>query len=359
MTPEMQKKMEEQVKPPVEVLHLGDSFEVLRGMEDNSIDSVVTDPPYGLKFMGKKWDHDVPSVELWREVLSVLKPGGHLLSFGGTRTYHRMVVAIEDAGFEIRDQIQWIYGSGFPKSHNLKGEWQGFGTALKPANEPIVLARKPLEKGLTVAANVLKWGVGGLNIEGCRVGDEIIESGRAGRSGNVTGKHGIYEHGAKPIGFGTAQGRWPANVIFDEEAGAMLDGQSDDKKGVSRFFYCAKAAKSERNAGLEGMPEKQSGVKNASGRGFSESDPYKKVVNQNHHPTVKPVQLMRYLVRLVTPPGGTVLDPFMGSGTTGVACKSEGFGFIGIELNPEYLEIAKGRIGAVAESKARRYAPTY
>src|SRR5574343_192464 len=147
----------------------GDCLEVLRTLPGNSVDSIVTDPPYGLSFMGKKWDYDVPSTEIWQECLRVLKPGGHLLSFFGTRTYHRGVVRIEDAGFEIRDQIQWIYGSGFPKSHNLKDEWQGWGTALKPANEPIVVARKPLEKGLTIAENVLKWGCGAINIDECRV----------------------------------------------------------------------------------------------------------------------------------------------------------------------------------------------
>lgn len=403
------------------ILH-GDSLDVLKTLEDNSVDSVCTDPPYGLKFMGKKWDYDVPSSDLWREVLRVLKPGGHLLSFGGTRTYHRMVVNIEDAGFEIRDQIMWLYGSGFPKSHDVSKaidkaagaeresrldpkwenqtksiwgaesnrtitapatdaakQWQGFGTALKPANEPIVLARKPLEKGLTVAENVLKYGTGALNIDGSRIGTDQIESGRAGRKANKEyGDVGYFEglRGQEEKQF--SQGRWPANVILDEEAARVLDEQSGELKsggntnaksgfkkgyvggelerpvtthlqrektgGASRFFYVAKASKKERNAGLEGMPLVESGIKNDSGRGFSESDPHKKILNQNFHPTVKPIKLMRYLCKLITPPGGVVLDPFAGSGSTGVAAIKEGFQFIGIELNEEYVEIAKRRV---------------
>lgn len=298
-------------------------------MPDNSIDSVVTDPPYELGFMGKSWDKSgiAFSPAVWQEVLRVLKPGGHLLAFSGSRTYHRMAVAVEDAGFEIRDQIMWIYGSGFPKSKNIalsidKGEglsnrgraiptaslyqasdteeknkltsnkvppyeartelsksWVGWGTALKPAHEPIVVARKPLIG--TVAENILAYGTGGLNIDGTRVGN-----GTDRASG----------------------GRWPANVIHDG-----LDQE------WSRFFYCAKASKKDRNEGLD----------------------------RNHHPTVKPTELMRYLCRLVTPPNGTVLDPFMGSGSTGKACVLEGFDFIGIDKTPEYVEIAQQRINAV------------
>jgi len=409
------------------ILH-GDSLEVLKTLEPDSADSVVTDPPYGLAFMGKKWDYDVPSVELWREVLRVLKPGGHLLSFGGTRTYHRMVVAIEDAGFEIRDQIQWLYGSGFPKSmdiskaidkaagakrevvaanpnarpksqkdYSLDGkaknfsidvqpitapatpeakQWQGFGTALKPANEPVVLARKPLSEK-TVAKNVLRWGVGGLNIDGTRIATDELANKVYRNKGDNLSWGGTYGKGEVK---GNAQGRWPANVILDEDAAAQLDLQSGvsksiggvktnghsgelrmgrtsgeganaggfgDSGGASRFFYVAKASKRERNAGLEGMPLKEAGIKNDSGRGFSESDPHKKILMQNHHPTVKPIKLMTYLCRLITPPGGTVLDPFMGSGTTGVAANREGFKFIGIELDPEYAEIAEKRISGL------------
>lgn len=353
---------------------MGDCIDRMKELAENSVDSIVTDSPYGLSFMGKKWDYDVPSVDIWKEALRVLKPGGHLLSFGGTRTYHRMVVNIEDAGFEIRDCIQWLYGSGFPKSHNLKDEYKGWGTALKPANEPICVARKPLEKGLTVAENVLKYGTGAINIDGSRVGTEVRHNPPVGE---LTG---IGSSRVAPKGKGTTvTGRWPANIILDEEAAQMLDeqvgylvgagnkytkkaeGKTDksvfgaggdgtpstlyDRGGsASRFFYVAKASKSERNAGLDGMPLVESGIKNDSGRGFSESDPHKKILNQNFHPTVKPIKLMQYLINLVTPPQGTVLDPFMGSGSTGVAAKNLNRKFIGIELDQQYFEIAKKRI---------------
>ena len=350
------------------VLLHGDCLSVLKDFPDNSIDSIVTDPPYGLSFMGKKWDYDVPSVEIWKEVLRVLKPGGHVLSFGGTRTYHRMVVNMEDAGFEIRDQIQWLYGSGFPKSHNMPG---GLGTALKPANEPICLARKPISEK-TVAANVLKHGTGGLNIDGARIGTEMIQGGRSDASSfNVS-------IGEKPP---MHQGRWPANIILDEEAAAMLDEQTEgklhgagkqreaelfrvstgdsginskgkngtnfqrfgDTGGASRFFYVAKASKRERNRGLEGMPTKNV---HRYGPGIGEGiDPNAPSKDKNFHPTVKPIKLMEYLIKLITPPNGVVLDPFMGSGSTGVAAKNLGFPFIGIEMNEEYVEIAKRRIG--------------
>lgn len=340
-------------------LILGDNIEKLKELDDNSLDSVVTDPPYGLSFMNKKWDHDVPSVEFWKEVLRVLKPGGHVLSFGGTRTYHRMAVAIEDAGFEIRDQIMWLYGSGFPKSHNIKkaldkkGEpseqWDGYGTALKPANEPIVMARKPLSEK-TIVDNVLKWGVGCINIDDCRVIPDPGDDQQRVRKGGFYADSDIYSNSEK---FKTltnpAQGRFPANIILDEEAGQALDEQSgqvrsagaksktvqnstntdlkfngkavgivgvnnfNDKGGASRFFYCAKASKKERGT-------------------------------ENNHPTVKPIKLMEYLIKLVTPTGGTVLDPFMGSGSTGIAAKNLGFEFVGMELNEEYFEIAKRRI---------------
>lgn len=326
------------------MIHHGDSLELLKTLPENSVDSIVTDPPYGLSFMGKKWDYDVPSKELWENVIRVLKPGGHLLSFGGTRTYHRMVVALEDAGFEIRDQLQWLFGSGFPKSHNLGDGW---GTALKPANEPIVLARKPLSEK-TVALNVLKWGTGALNIDASRI--EGIPPVVPQPAFNTTGEIYNMKTGEGRSGqmSNSTQGRWPANLLLDETAAEMLDEQSgiskpktertgkrggkgfgffDDEKsanetgvwpgdkggGASRFFYCAKASKRERGEG-------------------------------NGHPTVKPLKLMEYLIRLITPPGGIVLDPFMGSGTTGVACKQLGFEFIGIEMNKEYVEIAERRI---------------
>jgi DNA modification methylase len=338
----------------------------------DSIDAIVTDPPYGLSFMNKSWDYEVPQTEVWRQALRVLKPGGHLLSFFGTRTYHRGVIEIEDAGFEIRDQIMWIYGSGFPKSHNisksidkqngslkevgtgescpdirannysnsdgkerleimksipnseLAKQWQGWGTALKPANEPIVVARKPLEKGLTIAQNVLKYGTGAINIDDSRIGTEKIRvTHHTGDSHSQSYK----ESGKKAVlGEYTEHcGRWPANILFDEAAAETLDQSTfhwSNGVGPSRFFYVAKASKRERNAGLEGMEEK---------------------VSTNHHPTVKPIKLMEYLIKLVTPPKGTVLDPFMGSGSTGVAAKNLGFNFIGCEMNAEYIEIAKRR----------------
>jgi len=381
-------------------IRLGDCLEEMRTMEDNSVDSIVTDPPYGLSFMGKKWDYDVPSIEIWKECLRVLKPGGYLLSFAGTRTQHRMAVNIEDAGFEIRDMIAWVYGSGFPKSHNIgkavdklqgnerkvigekagtyadirrdketgeadlhggqatckprikcletKGNspYEGWGTALKPALEPITVARKPF-KG-TVANNVLKWGTGGINIDGCRVGtdDKIADTTNQNIKNNAyNGDNSKRERDT--IYKQNPQGRFPANLIHDgsdEVVGLFptssttgkrtTQSQSKNKKqgdsqvgwheyrseneyndsgSAARFFYCAKASKSERNEG-------------------------------NNHPTVKPVKLMQYLVRLVTPKDGTVLDPFMGSGSTGIACKKEGFDFIGIELAEDYCNIAKTRI---------------
>lgn len=323
----------------------GDSLQELNKFPDNHFHSVVTDPPYGLKFMGKRWDYNVPSVELWREVLRVLKPGGHVLSFGGTRTYHRMVVAIEEAGFEIRDQLQWIYGSGFPKSHNIKeGPFKGWGTALKPANEPICLARKPF-KG-TVAQNVEIWGCGAINVDGTRIeaaDQDVLDAAVKRMTGNkiqTNNSTGNFVSGAKEIQPKSAQGRWPANVMLDEDAAAMLGEPS-------RFFYVAKASKRERNAGLEGMPEKPQGAYGkfaGDGRGRqTEHQP-----TANHHPTVKPIRLMEYLCRLITPPGGIVLDPFCGSGSTGVAAKSLGFDFVGIELNAEYAEIASKRLEASA-----------
>jgi DNA modification methylase len=391
----------------------GDSLEVLKTLDANSVDSVVTDPPYGLSkepdvaevmqhwingdayshkhkgFMGKSWDSFVPGPEYWREVFRVLKPGGHALVACGTRTQDLMTMALRFGGFEIRDVITWHYGSGFPKSMSVdkaidkaagakrevvaanpnhrgqsqfenvytKGlgqdgsitapatleakQWQGFGTALKPATEFFTLARKPLEKKLTVAQNVLKWGVGGLNIDGTRVaaGDDLkpVFSGAKGKKQSEYGNGTVFGDSDKYESVVSPQGRWPANVILDEHA----KGQE-----WSRYFYCAKASKAERNAGLEGMPFKEAGIKNDSGRGFSESDPHKKILMQNFHPTVKPIKLMSYLCRLVTPPGGTVLDPFAGSGTTGVAAKREGFKFIGIELDPEYHAIAERRLEA-------------
>lgn len=393
------------------IIH-GDCLEKLKELKDNSIDAIITDPPYGLKFMGKNWDYDVPAVSMWVEALRVLKPGGHLLAFGGTRTYHRLVVNIEDAGFEIRDQVMWLYGSGFPKSHDVsKGidkqagaereivgksrdkkysangvtsgasiggvqgghnyrsefeltkpstdeakQWQGWGTALKPANEPICLARKPLEKGLTIAQNVLKYGTGALNIDASRIEGAKPQTIQGGRSisGSQIGNN--WEKEPRRVLSDNTQGRWPANVLLDEQAAFDLDEQSGnlksgklsphhiikerkniskgfeyqrtrendfggDEGGASRFFYVAKASKSERNAGLDSQ--------------------------SNGHPCVKPIKLMEYLIKLITPPDGTVLDPFAGSGSTGVACKRLGFKFVGIEREKEYVEIAEKRISAI------------
>jgi DNA modification methylase len=287
-------------------LKLGDCLDVLRTIPDNSIDSVVTDPPYGLEFMGKKWDYDVPSVEIWTECLRVLKSGGHLLSFAGSRTYHRMAVRIEDAGFEIRDQIMWVYGSGFPKSHS----------SLKPAHEPIVMARKPLSEK-SIAENVLKHGTGGINIDGSRIDYQNdndrsgwFKSGSKGSEGFAGERNfAMRAHSAEEIQERCGQGRFPANIIFDEDAGKLL-GEA------SRFFYCPKTSKKDRNEGDV----------------------------SNGHPTVKPTDLMRYLINLITPPNGTVLDPFMGSGSTGKAAVRAGFNFIGIEREQEYMDIAKARI---------------
>ena len=366
----------------------GDNILSLKKLPDNSIDSIVTDPPYGLSFMSKKWDHQVPSVDFWKEVYRVLKPGGHVLSFGGTRTYHRMTVNIEDAGFEIRDQIQWLYGSGFPKSHNIEKSinkkegvsfdskpWKGWGTALKPANEPICVARKPMSEK-TITANVLKWGTGGINIDGCRVGTELVSTHSNGK-GN-TGDNGIYGTYNNIQGGDEREGRFPANIILDEEAGMALDEQSgisksskavikggfdskvntyvggggiieserghNDSGGASRFFYCAKVSKKERNAGCDELEGKETKVTNY--HDFERLDgTYKATpVYKNTHPTVKPISLMAYLCRLVTPPNGIVLDPFMGSGSTGCAAIKEGFRFVGMELDEDYFEIATKRI---------------
>ena len=478
-------------------IYHGDNRQILPTLAENSVDAIVTDPPYELGFMGKSWDASGVAFDpaTWREALRVLKPGGHLIAFSGSRTYHRMAVAIEDAGFEIRDQIMWIYGSGFPKSHNISknidkkpetlstidfknwlGEqikksnktrtqideecgftacsyaktdgkdywssnhptlekwktmknviglsdewdwiipnnieargyieatgglaggsgntvgnftgkqlsdnsispaakqWEGWGTALKPAHEPMVLARKPLVG--TVAANVLTYGTGGLNIDGARVnpGEKIQGGGNGkaskGASWGGDGDDSIIREKVEPH----TLGRWPANVIHDgsdEVVGlfpnskggvypakrgqavhtSFASGQETeggframgDDGSAARFFYCAKASKRDRNEGLDGFEIKQT----LGGGGLTEvGGAYGsiKAAGQNHHPTVKPTDLMRYLCRLITPPNGTVLDPFMGSGSTGKAAMYEGFKFIGIEMTDEYLPIAKARI---------------
>ncbi len=430
---------------------LGDCRDRLKELPDNSIDSIVTDPPYEIGFMGKSWDASgvAYDVSVWQECLRVLKPGGHLLSFGGSRTYHRMACAIEDAGFQIRDQIMWVNGSGFPKSLNIgkaldkvagaerevigkirnnqpggtsafaeggvgsyqRGDtterdivggpvtpeaevWNGWGTALKPAHEPIVLARKPLDG--TVANNVLKHGVGGLNIDGCRVGDEVLGGGTMPNLRDV-GAMSKEATGIDKLSFGqnprpatrleheSHVGRFPANFIHDgsdevlelfpDKAGAIAPVKSGQKGfggdiygkyqqagddgatfyndglgSAARFFYCAKASKKDRNEGLDGFADKEVHRYGAGiGEGLTPNAPAN---DKNHHPTVKPTDLMRYLCRLVTPPNGTVLDPFTGSGSTGKAAVLEGFSFIGVEQSGEYIAIAEARIKSVYDSRA-------
>ena len=449
-------------------LLLGDCLEKLKELEDNSIDSIVTDPPYGLSFMGKDWDKvkatretqsqvvkglgagmkmttlaDNIEFEKWvtewsMECYRVLKPGGYMLAFGGSRMYHRLASGVENAGFEIRDQMMWIYGSGFPKSLNIgkgvdkklgntrevigekhrgdvqkakqngsgyladpanrnntkqfgygteiitKGntEWEGWGTALKPAHEPIVMARKPLIG--TVANNVLEYGVGGINIDGCRVGNEVIQINKLDYEGKDWYKEGSNWTGKTE----QSVGRFPANIIFDEEAGKILDEQSGERKGfasqncnnqklyggnamnvssttrdgfkvgyndnggASRFFYCPKSSKRDRNEGCDELHEKTVNIAAATRPPKGEEYANERVISsKNFHPTVKPTELMKYLIRLVTPKGGIVLDPFMGSGSTGKAAVLEGMEFIGIEREPEYFEIAEQRIGHVNKPK--------
>jgi DNA modification methylase len=414
----------------------GDCREVLRSLPDNSVDSVVTDPPYELGFMGKKWDSSgiAYDVTVWSECLRVLKPGGHILAFGGSRTWHRLAVAVEDAGFELRDSIAWIYGSGFPKSLDVSKaidkkagaerevigkqpyssakmpagashvgthgaerivtditapatseakQWQGWGTALKPAFEPVVVGRKPLVG--TVAENVLAWGVGGLNIDGSRIGmngEKVAEFGtptkaRGGIMNNM-GEPMDNEKLAASYEKTNLLGRWPANVILDEVTAGLLDEQSGvtksaggrigkkdastvdfglsgkyekgdpgfgDTGGASRFFYVAKASKRDRNEGLEELEAIRHADRVADDRvGGDNPRNRSNQAKQNFHPTVKPTQLMRYLIKLVTPPGGTVLDPFTGSGSTGKAALLDGFAFVGAELTAEYLPIIEGRL---------------
>jgi len=415
----------------------GDCLDILPTLDAESVDAVVTDPPYGLKFMGKDWDHSVPGEHFWREILRVAKPGAHLLAFGGTRTYHRLVCAIEDAGWEIRDTIAWVYGSGFPKSldvskaidreagadrkvvgryklpngqeWNLRQaddgsqmhspgaftasgtrtldvtapsteearKWSGWGTALKPAFEPIVLARKPLVG--TVAANVQEYGTGALNIDGCRV-----------ETGELAGK--IYNNQntgwkctSKPSTIlGNPNGRWPANFVHDgsEEvvelfpetiSGAISPNHKNkgiehigtfkirDRSGeydipsssgsAARFFYTAKASRAERNHGLSGMRRAAMNWSSGEKSPGTFQSPNTDRTSENFHPTVKPISLMTWICRLITPPGGVILDPFMGSGSTGVAAKREGFDFLGIELDPHWCEVAKRRIGMTAHQK--------
>ena len=450
-------------------IYQGDCIEELKKLPDNSVDAIITDPPYGLEFMGKDWDKfknaenigggtmenrntpyqrgekTPPAYYIWtleqknefqifsmnwaKECLRVLKPGGFLLSFGGTRTYHRMTCGIEDAGFEIRDCIMWIYGSGFPKSLNIgkqidkiqgnerevvfknpyadghirkatgnisdandnvkflseyklenglrketKGtsEWEGWGTALKPAVEPIVVARKPLSEK-NVALNVLKWGTGGINIDECRIGSEPIRSSGDKKSMQIWKEQDGRKNKDLDLIENTPhwnQGRFPANIILDEEAGQMLDEQSgmcktgninnnlvgfrkgclygdskmiiknyktDNPTGASRFFYCAKASKSERNNGCEELEEQERVRQGLEGE-------HNNTFSKNNHPTVKPIKLMEYLIKLVSKENAVILDPFLGSGTTAIACLKTNRKFIGIEKESDYVKIAEARI---------------
>lgn len=417
----------------------GNNLNELPKLPDNSVDAIITDPPYELGFMGKTWDSTgiAYNIQLWQQCLRVLKPGGHLLAFGGSRTYHRMACAIEDAGFQIRDQIMWVYGSGFPKSLNVSKsieglittgsanktafkhlageqvdrgdwgiakqqfthgqrdtnydetasatrlgklepttaeakEWDGWGTALKPAHEPIVLARKPLDG--TVANNVLVHGVGGINIDGCRVGEREVSQSRCAKVNSAA--YGKINVASLDDAYPKGLGRFPANFIHDgsdevlelfpnSKGGAypakrgqsvntaFASGQETeggframgDDGSAARFFYCAKANKTDRNEGLDDFQPKRDADRIADdGVGGANPRNRTNTAKVNHHPTVKPTDLMRYLCRLVTPPGGTILDPFTGSGSTGKAATLEGFNFIGIELDPDYIAIAEARI---------------
>lgn len=315
---------------------IGDCLEVMKGMEDNSISSIVTDPPYGLKFMGKDWDHGIPGIPYWEEALRISKPGSFLLAFGGTRTYHRLACAIEDAGWEIRDCIQWLYGSGFPKSHNHFGI-EGYGTALKPAYEPIIMAMKPCDG--TFANNAEKWGQAGINIDESRI--KTQESWIRDRRFDPSDAR-LWKGKKKIFQQSPTQGRWPANVILDGEAGEQLDEQSGFNP--SRFFYCSKASPSERNRGLEHLEDKVGGGLNATVKGDTRTGHI--TLQKNNHPTVKPLKLMQYLIKLVMPPkDGVLLDPFAGSGSTILAAQKVGVKAIGIEKNEEYAEIARNRLG--------------
>ncbi len=392
-------------------LYNDDCLKILKTFPENSIDAIVTDPPYGIKFMGKKWDYNIPSIEIWQECLRILKPGGHILVACGTKTQHRMACNIEDAGFEIRDLIAWIYGSGFPKSLNIgkaidelqenervvikestsgktrnilnaanypgsfggkytitegASEYEGWGTGLKPAMELWTLARKSLSEK-TVAENVLKWETGGINIDACRI--ETNNNIQRKNQGVEWGIRGDKIDNEENI-YGSILGRFPANVIHDgsEEVlelfpitksgksnnNAEIGEQSKnipyrrgnlisryDDGSTARFFYCAKASSSERNENLDKFEEQITD----DGRNKKIDNPFLKRCNT--HPTVKPIELMKYLCRLITPKNGTILDPFMGSGSTGIASKIEDFNFIGIEINKDYFEIAETRINNV------------
>jgi DNA modification methylase len=335
----------------------GDALERLKGLPSNHFDASLSDPPYGLSFMGREWDRGVPSSEVYAELLRVLKPGAHIIHFGGTRTFHRLACSIEDAGFEIRDCLMWLYGSGFPKSHDIskaidsKGgdpaQWNGYGTALKPAWEPAILARKPIDG--TIANNALAWGVGGLGIDQSRVGD-------SGGTAAVNDKDeligGVYAGGkghpkCNQI-VALDAGRWPSNVVVDEPAALALNLATREAK--DRFFYCAKSQPDERNAGLDGMQARQVN----DGRTTSMDNAYQRgdSLRLNIHPTVKPIDLIKYFAGLILPPdrgGGhdarRIITPYSGSGSEMIGCLLAGWDYaFGIEINPEYIDIAERRL---------------
>lgn len=386
----------------------GECLDAMRKLAESTrrFDAIVTDPPYGLGFMGRAWDKLVPSDDYWRAALEVAKPGAWLVAFCGTRTFHRLAVAIEDAGWEFRDTLCWLYSQGFPKSLDVEAaidrtaagahvpghpteagaEFKGYGTGLKPAWEPVLLWRAPLSG--TVAENAMEHGTGALNIDGCRIGDVQRENAPHGAHRNAlrsyAGKTG------KPR---KVKGRWPANVALDEEAAEVLDRQAQqvggldnrgdcagrrpgsffapgaakgdpqpnatmygDSGGASRFFYCAKPDGGERDHGLGAFESQPVGVLNMR----TDSDAVRAgrtpKPGKNNHPTVKPVSLMRWLVRLVTGPRDcVVLDPFAGSGTTGMAALEEGCSFVGIEREAEFVRIARARLKAALHNAPRLF----
>jgi site-specific DNA-methyltransferase (adenine-specific) len=416
----------------------GNNIEVLKTLPDNSVDSIVTDPPYGIDFLGKSWDADTGSIETYQQCYRVLKPGGHLLAFSAARTYHHLAISVERSGFEIRDQIMWIYGSGFPKSQDVGRQlqkrlgvketiknpnhradqidansfskktnsniiiptdeiamaWSGWGTALKPAHEPIVLARKPVSEK-NIADNCLKHGTGALNIDATRVEyaqDEVIDTAprKAGIGAKKYAKGDDFAGDTSPeelqanqyYATASSLGRFPANVIHDGSdevvsmfpdncgnaakatrtktsitgTGASLtrvkqagedNGFYDGLGSAARFFYCAKVSRKERNVGCEDIVPRPLFNNPTGAMGANMGS--KSTPSNNNHPTVKPVELMKYLIRLVTPPGGLVLDPFNGSGSTGMAAVELGYDYLGIDLDQNYVDISLARIAAWAE----------
>ena len=374
-------------------LHQGDSAQVLKQYPDNHFDSIVCDPPYGISFLGKSWDANTGSLEIYQECIRVLKPGGHILAFSAARTYHHLAITLEQAGFEIRDQIMWIYGSGFPKSQDVgrniqrslgvketkeqKGyngfgsengtaftqdwdrgpeknpevvctdpeakQWAGWGTQLKPAHEPIVLARKPMTQ--TIAKNCQEWGTGAINIDACRVPYESEDEKERfldynKYAGNAYGKESIYEIKTMQ-GTHSEIGRFPSNVI----------GEIDEP--YQKYFYCPKVSRKERHLGHDDPGALFSGPRfDVYMPTAGKTDPNKSVTAveaksiSNNHPTVKPIELMKYLIKLVTPKGGKVLDPFNGSGSTGCAAVSLGHHYTGIDLDQHYIDISHKRIQA-------------